>query len=454
MRRRTRDRDLGGTRFRLFAQAPFLRPDDPPDIVQVSAPPGSLAPGPADERMFVIDPIGKQRPYGFFTDARGQRGLYLPPWDGPVRPPVEPSADGHFDHIEPDAPGFEVVHAFGAVHFVQDIWESYFGRPISWHFGGLQDPLEIVHYPHFDNAHAGYGFLELGADFMEDGEVRPFSLDFDIIAHEVGHLIIYSVIGIPHPETEEGEYFGFHESAADLVTLLSVLHFESVVDRLLNQSRGNLYTYNELNRFAELSENTQIRLASNSVKLSEFADGWKKEHQLSEPLTGAMFDIFVDIFHESLLDRRLISPEVEDLADQLQRRPDYADAIQVFFDEAYPRDPAGFKIALLEARDYLGTALARTWERLSPHYLNYDDVGAALLEVDRELTGGRYRRLIVNNFRWREIGDVTVGPRLSPPDSESHAFSDRTATPQTRPRRRRRSYNQRWRSARRSLLSG
>ena len=442
MRKRTRDHDVGGTRFRLFPQAPFLRPDDPPDTVQVSAPAGSLAPGPADSRMFVIDPIGKERPYGFLTNARGQRDLYLPSWEGPVRPPVEPSVDGHFDHIEPGAPGFEAVHAFGTVHFVQDIWDSYFGRPIDWHFGGLQDPLEIVHYPHFDNAQAGYGFLELGADVTAAGEIRPFSLDFDIIAHEVGHLIIYAVLGIPHPWTEEGEYFGFHESAADLVALLSVLHFESVVDRLLEESRGNLYSYNELNRFAELSENSQIRLANNSVKMSEFANGWSDEHDLSEPLTGAMFDILVDIFHESLLQRELISPAVEDLADQLERNPENAGVIQAFFDEAYPRSHEGFKDALLEARDYLGLALAKTWDRLSPHHLKYDDVGLALLDVDQELSGARYRRLILNNFRWREIDSVIVGPRLTPPDSRSHAFSARTATPDDQPRRL--SYRDRW----------
>jgi hypothetical protein len=37
-------------------------------------------------------------------------------------------------------------------------------------------------------------------------------------------------------------------------------------------------------RFAELACNEQIRLASNAVKLSAFADGWDDEHDLSQPL--------------------------------------------------------------------------------------------------------------------------------------------------------------------------
>ena len=76
-------------------------------------------------------------------------------------------------------------------------------------------------------------------------------------------------------------------------------------------------------------------MVSNGVSLAAFADGWREEHDLSLPLTGAMFDIWIDIFHESLLDRRLISPEVEDLADQVERVPEYQGLIQSLFDRAY-----------------------------------------------------------------------------------------------------------------------
>ena len=45
------------------------------------------------------------------------------------------------------------------------------------------------------------------------------------------------------------------------------------------------------------------------------------------------------------------------------------------------------------------------------------------------MSGGRYRRAMVESFDWREIGRVTVGPRLRPPDARSHAFSARTLGP-------------------------
>jgi hypothetical protein len=399
--------------------------------------------------MYVVDPIGKSISYGPAPGPRGKTSLYLPPWDGSVHPPVEPNGEGHFDDLEPGTPEFEAAHVYGTVRFVLDIWEDYFGGPIDWHFGRHFDRLELSLLRELNNAIMGYGFLEVGYDQTLEGPPRPFTLNFDVLAHEVGHAIIYSQVGVPAPTTEQGEYFGFHESAADQVALIALLHFESVVDRLLDRTHGNLYMLNRLNRIAELSEDRQMRLAANSLTLSNFAAGWTDEHNLGQPLTGAVFDILVDVFHEHLLDRGLISPEVEDLADQLEYQSDYAELIQSLFDEAYAQDPPGFKMALLESRDTLGLLLAGAWSRLSPHFLNYDDVGDALLEEDRKVTGGRFQSQILQNFRWRDIGAVRVGPRLAPPSATSHANSARTMMPEGQTGSARRSYLKRRMEARR-----
>jgi hypothetical protein len=198
---------------------------------------------------------------------------------------------------------------------------------------------------------------------------------------------------------------------------------------LLENTRGNLYTFNRLNRFAELASTAQIRMAANDKLLSEFARGWSSEHALSEPLTGAMFDILIDVFHERLLARGLITPEIEDLSDQLENSPDYSDVMQALFDERYARNPDGFRIALLEARDLLGSYLADAWDMLEPDDLSYAHVEEALLAVDRDISGGAYRRIIEGNFRMRDIGLTRVGPRLAKPDDDSHAASVRTRAP-------------------------
>ena len=102
-----------------------------------------------------------------------------------------------------------------------------------------------------------------------------------------------------------------------------MLHFDTMVAQLMSDTHGNLYAANELNRFAELSTTDQIRLASNSVKMSKFAFGWDDEHDLSEPLTGAIFDILVDVFQEVLVDRGVISRQIADMSDNVRAHPEY-----------------------------------------------------------------------------------------------------------------------------------
>ena len=163
----------GGVRFRLFPKPPSVHPEWPPETVSVSSPPGSIGPGPSDDRMRLIDPIGKRFVYGVNPGPLGTPHLELPPWRGPIRRPVFPDADGHFDHIPVDTPEFAQAHVFGAVRFVLDIWERYFGRTIPWHFARDYRRLEIVILPDLDNAHVGYGFMEVGAHHRRDGELDP-----------------------------------------------------------------------------------------------------------------------------------------------------------------------------------------------------------------------------------------------------------------------------------------
>jgi hypothetical protein len=419
----------GGVRFRLFPKPPYAHPEWPPETVTVSRPPGSIGPGPADERMRLIFPTDKRYAYGVNAGPLGTPKLDLPPYRGRIHRPVRPDDEGHFDTIPEGTPEFSEAHVFGAVRFVLDIWERYFGRPIEWHFARDYRQLEIVITPQIDNAYAGYGYLEVGAHHTPEGALLPYALNFDVMAHELGHLIIYSTIGVPSLAGARGEYYGFQESAADTTALIAALHFESLIKNLLEATRGNLYTFNELDRFAELSPHDQIRLASNDVKLSEFTAGWDDEHKLSQPLTGAMFDIFVDIFQELLVERGLIPREVAEATRKVRDEPQRAHLVQPIFEAAYEGHYEGFRAALTDARDYAGKALAETWQRLRADDFSYLEVAQILVRVDNAMTGGRFRRALVESFDWREIGRATVGPRLKPPGPNSHTHSARTITP-------------------------
>jgi hypothetical protein len=419
----------GGVRFRLFPKPPYVHPEWPPETISVSSPPGSIGPGPADDRMRLIVPVDKRYSYGVNAGPLGTPKLDLPPFRGPVHRPVCPDDEGNFDGIPVDTPEFAGAHVFGTVRFVLDIWERYFGRPIEWHFARDYRQLEMVILPQIDNAYAGYGFMEIGAHPRPDGALVPYALNFDVMAHELGHLILYSTIGVPSRGAERGEYYGFQESGADTTALIAALHFESLIAHLLEETRGNLYVFNELDRFAELSPHDQIRLASNDVRLSQFSAGWEDEHALSQPLTGALFDVLVDIFQEMLVERGLIPREVAEATRRVRDEPERADLVQPIFEAAYEGRYDGFRAALIDARDYAGKALAETWHRLRADDFSYLEVARILIAVDTAMTGGRFRRALVESFDWREIGRATVGPRLKPPGPNSHTHSPRTITP-------------------------
>lgn len=395
-------RRAGGTRFKLYPQSPVLAAFQEPETVTVSVPPGAVRPGPADDRIYVVEPVDKRRLYDF---------PYLPPYRGPVQAPVVPDRDGNFDYLELGDPGFEAAHMYGTVRRVLDVWEGYFGRTIPWHFRDRFERLELIPYVDWDNAQSGYGFIEVGYGETDEGARHPYSLNFDVLAHELGHSIIFSEVGVPPPATLTAEYRGFQESASDLVALVAALHFDSVADRVLRTSHGDLYTHNELDRIGELSETEQIRVASNSLRMSDVADvatppsklSEPELHHLGEPLTGAIFDIFVEVYQELLVRSGLIDAALAALSYGAPRDPVELAVIERRFAAAYRGRHDAFKRELLRARDYLGALLARTCMRLSPHRLSFRGVGRALLASDRELTGGLYRSIIWDSLAWREI---------------------------------------------------
>ena len=79
--------------------------------------------------MHLINPIGKRFAYGVNTGPLGTPHLDLPPWKG-TDPSTRMAGRGAAISITSpvDTPEFAEAHVFGAVRFVLDIWERYFGR--------------------------------------------------------------------------------------------------------------------------------------------------------------------------------------------------------------------------------------------------------------------------------------------------------------------------------------
>jgi hypothetical protein len=400
---RTKRFETYGVRFRIFPQAPVLPAFAEPETVLVTRAPGSIGPGPSDERMYVADALQKSQPYEF---------PYLPPFAGPIHSPVLPGPDGHFDHFPVGTREFNAVHMYGVLRFVLDIWEDYFGGQIDWHFSEHYARLELIPHLDWDNAQSGYGFIETGFGVDEDYGEHPFCLNFDILSHELGHSFVFSVVGTPPVQHMSAEYLGFQEAASDIVTLISTLHFRSVVDHILAETRGNIFVPNELNRFAELSPTRQIRYAGNSLRMDDVPDihtpvrllSQPDRHLIGQPLTGAVFDILVELFQTHLVQRGLISAELNAMSRRVEECVDEGNEalIQHLFDEAFQDRGEAFARALIDARNTVGSLCASAFTRLRPN-LTYPQVAEAFLQADRHIGNGELRNLIRASFDWRGI---------------------------------------------------
>jgi hypothetical protein len=378
-----------GTRFLLYPQAPYLSGYERPETIWLSTSPGQIHPGPEDHRMYVRDPLLNKQPYEY---------PYLPPFAGAVFPPVQAGFDGHFDQFSVQSRQFIAAHAFASVSRVLDIWESYLGKPILWFFAETYERLEIIPWVDWENAQSGYGYLELGRERGIDGRDHPYALNFDVIAHEVGHTILFSLFGVPTRGLDDGDFGPFHEANADLVSLLSFLHFDSGIDRLLRHCQANLLVLNELNRIAELTGDRQIRLASNARKMSEVSE---EIHDRSRPFTGAVFDTLVDLYHAGLVrhglaDERLLGIDIREVGEVDMKR------LSTFTRDAFRARPFLFKSELIKARDHVALALAQTWPRLEADNLTFASAAAAVVEVASRI-GPAVAAGFEENFRWREI---------------------------------------------------
>ncbi|ASP77043.1 hypothetical protein CN138_21545 [Sinorhizobium meliloti] len=381
-----------GTRFLVFPQPPFIRGYERPEVVWIGPSAGPILAGPSDSRIYVANPVEAKLPY---------RLPDLPPYRGNLRPPAEPGPDGHFDHILPDSPGFLSVHSYACARRVLDVCEGYIGRQIRWFFEPGLSRLEIVpRIPNWENAQSGFGFLELG-ESDQATLTSCFALNFDSIAHEMGHLILLSELGIPFDDRQDTDFFAYHEAVADFVSLLGLLHFDTALDRLLRRTRGNLLIHNELDRFAEISDEKQIRSFNNSLRVEDVS---YEVHDRSKPFAAAMFDGLVEIYQTLLFERRVTDLDPRRFSNlRQQMAPALMEKIILGSETDYELRHFASKAALQEARDIVGEALVQSWRHLDPDYLTFQAAAEALLKAADEGRGRPYVGQFEDCIRWRQI---------------------------------------------------
>ncbi len=307
--------------------------------------------------------------------------------------------------------------SYGGVRRTLDCWVRYLGRPVTWWHARELPQLELIPILDWDNAHSGPGFIETGERRTQAGRMRLFALNFDVIAHETGHAILFAEVGAPEPGRLTAEYLAFQESYSDLIALVTALHFPTVVDRLFEQTRGNLYVLNLVARIGELSGVEQIRVADNVTTMADVAElgltlggEWldptgreRTEHDLAQPLTGAIFDVLVDLFQDNLVRAGVIPPRLDPWGWNEAAVEASFDELGAAAGDALAAHGDVFRSALADARDAVGACMGRTLLEIDAGDLSFEGVAACMIRAAADLGLDRVEPAFLENFLLRGI---------------------------------------------------
>lgn len=401
-----------GPTFWIFAQPRRL--GFAPERVRVGTAGAAIGVGPADSTIAVIDALDKP---SYFSNATGRlRQRPRPPYpeDGPRSSRPAAPRDGHFTHLAPGQRAFSAAMVYAVISTTRAVWQHFLqlDRPPEWHFARSAGPVLQVH-PRVEsnNAWSGNGFLEFGFPNWDEDARNPFSENFEVIAHETGHLLLKAVIGTMPDDEKSMQHRAHEEGAADLVALIANMHLDSVLDYVLEQTGGFLYSDNLLSRIGEWgwADDDVVRSAFNDATMTSVRSRPSlNKHQLSAPFTGAVFDVLVRSFVTHLVAHEAITPQLAERCRHTPGRP--VENLAVEFAAARARHRDSFREALRLARDDMGWILAGAWRRTSLDGVTYGKVLTHLLDADSELGTGLGDTLL-EAFRARGIMPTSADRR-------------------------------------------
>lgn len=318
-------------------------------------------------------------------------------------PTVKPDAEGNY-LFAPGTKGFQQANTFVSAERPLRMMEQGVGHEIPWAFSGKLD----IH------PHAGGGF---NAYYSRQGKSINFfdgndpirkktiaaSESLEVVSHEAGHAILDGMKPGMLGWFASAEAEAFHESFGDMIAILTTLQDDRVVDRVVEQTGGDLKKQNIV---AALGEDLSLGI-NNSVFDGAKPAGWtirnainsftyadpktlpsspkddnqlgREAHNFSRLFTGAFYDILNGL-----------------TAKEMAAGKTPGDAIKA-------------------ARDVLTPLLARTVE-LGPNRMKkYQEMADAMVAADKKDFNGAHLDVITSVFANRKIRPATA-PKPELPD--------------------------------------
>jgi len=276
--------------FTTYMQDPAVAKDNPAlafnEKLRVDWEPG-LADGPTSARFAVVD---------FNADA----DELTPPAEWDEKRQTFIIGDQVIDQATAHLPQFHQVSVWATLQRALEFFEDApaLGRRIPWGFKGNR-LIVVPRAGYGENAY--YDRSTKSLQFYYFGSAPDFvytCLSADIVNHEFGHAVLDGI----RPLYNEGSLVqtgAFHEFVGDLTAILLTLHNGELRRYLADQTEGDITKADAIGSIAEefgknVTGRPYLRTAKNEEKMSAVR-GAASAHRVSEVLTGAMFDILVEL---------------------------------------------------------------------------------------------------------------------------------------------------------------
>ena len=143
-----------------------------------------------------------------------------------------------------------------------------------------------------------------------DGKKIYTALSADVITHELGHAVL-DCLRPDFWSVGSMEIWAFHEAFGDVFAFLASLHHDTIINFMINETKGNLFESSIVSKLAEqfgtgigmsgylrnvdndlsyVNPNTLANVSTNKEALT------KEPHNFSRVMSGALYRIFAEIY--------------------------------------------------------------------------------------------------------------------------------------------------------------
>ena len=328
---------------------------------------------------------------------------------------VTPRADGAFV-FDPHSPLTGATTAFYASANLIDCADRWAGHRVEWGPDGQLEVRPYAFVTDFFNAYfdakdggislgvlgrvqslsarvAGFTGTPRGATREVEDMLLDSALSRDIVAHEGGHAVLNAL----KPGMKFGMAMAYNESFADIMSYLSAFDDPDVVARVLEETGGDVRKLNEAARFSEL-----VGLFKKRYYNEDPADD---DHAF---VRSTLDDVMLSAAGAARNDTDLpgmgfVPSRDPHVVGQVLTRASYHLFASVY--EGAVREGASPEDAVARAREVVGTLVTRAPRYMPEHQISFRDAAMALVRVEGDVFGGRYREPLARALEDRELVD-------------------------------------------------